>query len=147
MFAAWRAEGSAVNFAAAYGTDETLLGGADDVRTLQGTTARSARWKGFLSVGALFCCCQQLNFFVKEIGPTDSSHVVPNEIYSSLQDANQRGVHAVAALHFRRTFGRACSSTALWCWPSPKPPLPLASQRLYPLVVEAADRTGGAVLT
>jgi hypothetical protein len=25
-------------------------------------------------------------------------------------------------------------------------PLPLASQRLYPLVVEAADRTGGAVL-
>ena len=52
MFAAWRAEGSAVNFAAAYGTDEML--GADDVRTLQGTTARSARWKGFLSVGALF---------------------------------------------------------------------------------------------
>ncbi len=26
------------------------------------------------------------------------------------------------------------------------PPLPLAAQRLYPLVVEAADRTGGAVL-
>ena len=25
-------------------------------------------------------------------------------------------------------------------------PLPLASQRLYPLVVEAADRTGGVVL-
>ena len=65
MFAAWRAEGSAVNFAAAYGTDEMLLGGADDVRTLQGTTARSARWKGFLSVGALFCCFQQFNFFVK----------------------------------------------------------------------------------
>ena len=62
MFAAWRAEGSAVNFALAYGTDEMLLGGADDVRTLQGTTARSARWKGFLSVGALFCCCQQLKF-------------------------------------------------------------------------------------
>ena len=55
MFAAWRTEmGSAVNFAATYGTDEMLLGGADDVRTLQKSTARSVRWKGFLSVGVLF---------------------------------------------------------------------------------------------
>ena len=75
MFAAWRAESSAVDFTAAYGTDE-MLGSADDMRTLQGTTARSARWKGFLSVGALFCCCQQLKIFVKEISPWDSSNVV-----------------------------------------------------------------------
>ena len=80
--------------------------------------------------------------------PRASRYRTPCTLLPSCQGAHQRGVHAVAVLHFRQTFGLGARipqrlSGAGRVRSRRSPSLLNGSIRSF---VEAADRTGGAVL-